>query len=148
MASKTSDGPDLEYAGSAKVQVSFATKGAGLEIVKISGYDEVPGPIRNLPFWLAPEARRAGQVIYDDGQGFKHDKGKMAYTLGAKESWRGYETLTAGYAYQGMQTQDNWQLSARYDAASGFLLTAAMSVRMGSRDPHVTFEITLTTKPV
>jgi hypothetical protein len=118
---------------------------ASLEVSKVTGYDEVPGPIRHLPFWLAPEDRRVGKVIYDDGEGFKHDKGKMAYTLGGKETWKGVETLTVGYAYQGMQEHDNWQLSARYDQETGYLLWAAMSVRMTGA-PHVTFELTLVTK--
>ena len=143
MASKKSAGPELEYAGTSKIQVAFTKKGESLEVSRVTGYDDVPGPLRNLPFWLPPEKRRVGQVIYDDGEGFKHDKGKLAYKLGAKEAWKGFDTLLTSYRYQGMQQHDNWAIAARYDQASGYLLWAEMRVRL--IEDRVQFEMTLST---
>jgi hypothetical protein len=107
------------------------------------GYEGLPSQIRNLPLWLPPDSRTTGTVVYDDGEGFKHDKGRMAYALRSTGTWKKFDTLIVSYAYQGMQRFDNWSLEAHYDRESGFLLWAAVSTRMVDSKPHVTFELTL-----
>jgi hypothetical protein len=108
------------------------------------GFDGLPEQVQGLPLWLPHAFRRLGTVVYDDGEGFKHNRGKLAYVLTSAERWKGFDAVVLSYRHQGMQEEDNWSLEARYDAASGFLLSAFIEVRLG-RDPHTTFKLVLAT---
>jgi hypothetical protein len=103
-----------------------------------------PRPVNLLPLWIPVDVRRVGGTVYDDGEGFKHNVGVMRFTLHAEEAWRGFEVLTLQHRYQGMQQDDNWTLQARYDRASGLLVTATVSTSSGLHDePRASFEMVL-----
>lgn len=108
------------------------------------GYEGLPNPIQNLPFWLPPGLRKIGATIYDDGEGFKHDKGKLAYSIRSTGKWKNFDVLSTSYSYQGMQEFDNWTVAADYDKDTGFLLRAAVTTQIGDANPHVTSELTVT----
>lgn len=110
-------------------------------LASAEGFDLLPGPVSDLPLRLDPALRKIGAVIFDDGQGFKHDKGKLAFTLTSTGVWKTYRTLQMSYGYQGMQEEDHWTLEAGYDAARGHLLTARLLRRLGT--PQVTFEMSI-----
>ena len=108
-------------------------------------FDGSPLPVRNLPLWLPEESRKPGSVIYDDGEGFKNDKGKDTYILSSVSRGKKFRSVGLYYAYQGMQESDNWTLEAHYDTVSGYLLSATLLSRLG-RSTHVDYDLTLTSK--
>jgi hypothetical protein len=132
--------PSVAFHSPEAVQVAPAEGRSPLAM----GFEGLPGQIQPLPLWLPPAFRRLGTVVYDDGEGFKHDVGRLAYVLASTERWKGFDAVVLSCRHQGMQEEDNWSLEARYDAASGFLLSAFIEVRMG-RDPHTTFKLVLAT---
>ena len=109
------------------------------------GFGGSPAPVRNLPLWLPEDSRTPGSVIFDDGEGFKHDKGKETYVLSSRSKWKTFTAVGLYYAYQGMQESDNWTLEAQYDTASGYLLSATVRSRL-DRSSHIVYELTLTSK--
>ena len=108
-------------------------------------FDGIPAPVRNLPLWLPEELRKPGAVIYDDGEGFKNDKGQDTYILSSRSKWKGFLAVGLYYAYQGMQESDNWTLEAEYDTASGYLLSAAVRTRLSSGTTTL-YELTRTSR--
>ena len=109
------------------------------------GFDGMARPVQNLPLWLPEDLRKPGAVIYDDGEGFKDDKGKETYVLSSLSKWKKFTAVGLYYAYQGMQESDNWTLEAQYDTASGYLLSATVRTRFG-RSSRVLYDLTLTSK--
>jgi hypothetical protein len=108
------------------------------------GFEGLASQVHPLPLWLPAAQRRIGTVIYDDGRGFMHDRGTLAYVLTSKERWQGFDAVVLSYGYQGMQEQDNWRLEARYDVASGYLLSAFVETRLGA-ESQTTFKLVLAT---
>jgi len=110
-------------------RISFdgSNPGAGYRVP----FEHAPQGISNLPLWLPEEQRRPGSVIYDDGEGFKNDRGQDTYILSSLMKWNGGVAAGLYHAYQGMQESDNWILEARYDTATGYLQTATVSTRFG-----------------
>jgi hypothetical protein len=108
-------------------------------------FDGIPHPLRNLPLWLPDDLRKPGTVIYDDGEGFKHDQGKETYILSSTSKWKKFTAVGLYYAYQGIQESDNWTLEAQYDKASGYLLSATVRTRIG-RSTGATYDLSLTSK--
>lgn len=94
-------------------------------------FENAPHAVANLPLWLPEELRKPGSVIYDDGEGFKDDRGQETYILSSLAKWNGGVAAGLYHAYQGMQESDNWVLEARYDTTTGYLQTATVSTRFG-----------------
>ncbi len=109
------------------------------------GFDGIASPVRNLPLWLPEGSRKPGAVIYDDGEGFKDDRGKETYILSSLSKGKKFTTVGLYYAYQGMQESDNWILEAQYDTASGYLVSASVRTRY-ARSTQVLYDLTLTSK--
>ena len=59
------------------------------------GFEGLADPVHPLPLWLPPAFRRVGSVVYDDGRGFKHDRGRLAYVLTSTERWKGFDAVGA-----------------------------------------------------
>lgn len=108
-------------------------------------FDGMPPQVRNLPIWLPEESRKPGTVVYDDGEGFKNDKGREIYVLSSLSKWKTLTAVGLHYGYQGMQESDNWTLEAKYDTASGYLLSATVRTRSG-RSSRVLYDLTLNSK--
>jgi hypothetical protein len=124
-----------------RIDFDGSNPGAGFRL----SLDGLPRPMLNLPLWLPEEARKPGAVIYDDGEGFKDDKGKETYILSSLSKWRKYNSVGLYHAYQGLRESDNWILEAQYDTVSGYLLSATVRTRFG-RSSRVIGDLTLTSK--
>lgn len=107
-------------------------------------YEGLPSSIQNLPVWLPPGSRKLGAEVYNDPAGFKHDKGHEVYTLQSTGTWKGFETLGTSYRFQGMRRESNWSLEAEYDAASGYLLRASVTMRLAGDSRVVVADLRLT----
>ena len=143
----STDEHTLSYAatrGSTTKTITMTVDGEFLTSATGPGFDLLSAPIRNLPFWLPPRLRKVGSVVYDDGKPFKNDKGRVVYVLKSTEKWKGFDAVALTYAHQGMQETDHWTLTARFDTATGFLLSAAVTTRIGESDPTVVSELKLT----
>jgi len=108
-------------------------------------FDGMPRQVRNLPLWLPEESRKPGMVVYDDGEGFKDDKGQEIYVLSSLSKWKTYTAVGLHYGYQGMQESDNWTLEAKYDTVSGYLLSATVHSR-SDLNSRVLYDLTLNSK--
>ncbi len=108
-------------------------------------FDGIPHPVRNLPLWLPDDSRKPGTVIYDDGEGFKHDQGRETYILSSTSKLKHFTAVGLYHPYQGMQESDNWTLDAQYDRASGYLLSATVRTRLGP-STRVIYDLSLTSK--
>jgi hypothetical protein len=129
--------------GSETNPITLTIDGESLLAATGPGFDLLATPIRNLPFWLPPDLRKVGGVVYDDGKGFMHDKGREVYVLKSTEKWKGFDAVGLSYRCQGMRQAQNWMLQAHYDTTTGFLLSAKVSTRLGDQN-SVTCELTLT----
>lgn len=106
------------------------------------GFENAPPPVRNLPLWLPEESRKPGCVVFDDGEEFTYDKGKETYVLSSLSKWKSYTAVGLHYGYQGMRQNDNWTIEARYDTATGYLLTATVRTR-SAEGSRVIYDLTL-----
>jgi hypothetical protein len=143
----STDENTLSYAaarGSTTKTITLTADGEFLTSATGPGFDLLSAPIRNLPFWLPARLRKVGSVVFDDGKPFRNDKGRVVYVLKSTEKWKGFDAVALTYTHQGMQQTDNWSLTARFDSATGFLLTAAVTTRLGENDPTIVSELKLT----
>jgi hypothetical protein len=145
-------------AGGVRSQLTYtAVRGSETRIHRVSFDGSNPGsdyrlpfegmerPVQNLPLWLPEELRAPGAVIYDDGEGFKHDQGRETYILSSRSKGKNYTAVGLDHVHQGMQENDPWVLEAQYDTASGYLLSATVRTLSG-RSTRVIYELTLTAK--